>query len=193
MNDSICWDILDTYFQKGGSQESVNPLIKHQIDSYNKFLDNTLAQIITGFNPIRIGLGFKQEINDHIHKIYINVLQPSLTKPSYQLSDGTQTVMTPHIARMNNLTYSSNLYVKVHLVIEVINEDGIIEKIDKTINNVYIGKIPVMVRSKACVLYQIPGLGEENNNECRYDFGGYFIINGNEKVLISQDIINENK
>jgi DNA-directed RNA polymerase beta subunit len=193
MNDSICWDILDTYFQKGGSQESVNPLIKHQIDSYNKFLDNTLAQIITGFNPIRIGLGFKQEINDHIHKIYINVLQPSLTKPSYQLSDGTQTVMTPHIARMNNLTYSSNLYVKVHLVIEVINEDGIIEKIDKTINNVYIGKIPVMVRSKACVLYQIPGLGEENNNECRYDFGGYFIINGNEKVLISQDRINENK
>jgi DNA-directed RNA polymerase II subunit RPB2 len=193
MNDSICWDILDTYFQKGGSQESVNPLIKHQIDSYNKFLDNTLAQIITGFNPIRIGLGFKQEINDHIHKIYINVLQPSLTKPSYQLSDGTQTVMTPHIARMNNLTYSSNLYVKVHLVIEVINEDGIIEKIDKTIPNVYIGKIPVMVRSKACVLYQIPGLGEENNNECRYDFGGYFIINGNEKVLISQDRINENK
>ena len=193
MNDSICWDILDTYFQKGGSQESVNPLIKHQIDSYNKFLDNTLSQIITGFNPIRIGLGFKQEINDHIHKIYINVLQPSLTKPSYQLSDGTQTVMTPHIARMNNLTYSSNLYVKVHLVIEVINEDGIIEKIDKTINNVYIGKIPVMVRSKACVLYQIPGLGEENNNECRYDFGGYFIINGNEKVLISQDRINENK
>ena len=193
MNDSLCWDILDTYFQKGGSQESVNPLIKHQIDSYNKFIDNTLGQIITGFNPIRIGHGLKQEINDHIHKIYINVLQPSLTKPSYQLPDGTQTVMTPYIARMNNLTYSSNLYVNVHLVIEVINQDGVIEKIDKTINGVYIGKIPVMVRSKACVLYQIPGLGEENNNECRYDFGGYFIINGNEKVLISQDRINENK
>lgn len=193
MNDSFCWDILDTYFQKGGSQESVNPLIKHQIDSYNKFIDNTLGQIITGFNPIRIGHGFKQEVNDHIHKIYINVLQPSLTKPSYQLPDGTQTVMTPYIARMNNLTYSSNLYVNVHLVIEVINQDGVIEKIDKTINGVYIGKIPVMVRSKACVLYQIPGLGEENNNECRYDFGGYFIINGNEKVLISQDRINENK
>lgn len=193
MNDKFCWDILDIYFQHGGSQESVNPLIKHQIDSYNKFLDNTLSQIITGFNPIRIGHGFKHEVNDHIHKIYINVLQPSLTKPMYQLQDGTQTIMTPHIARMNNLTYSCNLYVNVHLIIEVINDDGVIEKIDKNINGVYIGKIPVMVRSKACVLSQMPGLGEENNNECRYDFGGYFIINGNEKCLVSQDRINENK
>ena len=193
MNDSFCWDILDIYFQSGGSSESVNPLIKHQIDSYNKFIDNTLCQIITGFNPIKIGNGYKQEANDHIHKIYINVLQPSLTKPIYQLQDGTQTVMTPHIARMNNLTYSSSLYVNVHLIIEVINKDGVIEKIDKNINGVYIGKIPVMVRSKACILTQMPGIGEENNNECKYDYGGYFIINGNEKCLISQDRINENK
>jgi DNA-directed RNA polymerase beta subunit len=193
MDDKFCWDILDIYFQHGGSSESVNPLIKHQIDSYNKFIDNTLSQIITGFNPIKIGHGFKQEVNDHIHKIYINVLQPSLTKPMYQLQDGTQTIMTPNIARMNNLTYSSNLYVNVHLVIEVINNDGVIEKIDKNINGVYIGKIPVMVRSKACILSQIPAIGEENNNECKYDFGGYFIINGNEKCLVSQDRINENK
>lgn len=193
MDNNFYWDILDVYFQHGGSSESVNPLIKHQIDSYNKFMDNTLSQIITGFNPIRIGHGFKQEVNDHIHKIYINVLQPSLTKPMYQLQDGTQTVMTPNIARMNNLTYSSSLYVNVHLVIEVINDDGVIEKIDKNINGVYIGKIPVMVRSKSCILTQMPALGEENNNECKYDFGGYFIINGNEKCLVSQDRINENK
>ena len=49
--------------------------------------------------------------------------------------------MSPHIARMNNLTYSSNLYVDVHLVIENINGDGVIEKFDKTVENVYIGKI----------------------------------------------------
>lgn len=193
MEESFCWDILDIYFQHGGSQDAVNPLVKHQIDSYNKFLDNTLSQIITGFNPIKIGHGFKQEVNDHIHKIYINVLQPSLTKPTYQLQDGTQTIMTPHISRMNNLTYSSSLYVNVHLVIEVMNDDGVIEKIDKNINGVYIGKIPVMVRSKACILSQMPGFGEENNSECKYDFGGYFIINGNEKCLVSQDRINENK
>ena len=49
-----CWDIMDIYFLKGGSQESSNPLVKHQIDSYNKFIDTTLGQIIAGFNPIKV-------------------------------------------------------------------------------------------------------------------------------------------
>ena len=193
MNTEICWDILDTYFQKGGSAESINPHVKHQIDSYNKFIDNMLGHIITGFNPIKISNSLKNENGEQSHKIYINVLQPSLTKPIYHLQDGTQSVMTPYIARMNKLTYASSLYVNVNVVIEATNKDGIIEKFNKTINGVYIGKIPVMVRSKACILQQMPALGEEGNNECRYDYGGYFIINGSEKVLISQDRINENK
>ena len=193
MNTDICWDILDTYYQKGGSPESVNPLVKHQIDSYNKFVDSTLSHIITGFNPIKIVNTLKNDNGDQSHKIFINVLQPSLTKPIYHLQDGTQTVMTPYIARMNKLTYSSSLYVNVNIQIEAMNSDGVIENFNKTINGVYIGKIPVMVRSNACILQQMPALGEEDNNECRYDHGGYFIISGSEKVLISQDRINENK
>jgi DNA-directed RNA polymerase beta subunit len=193
MNNQFYWDILDSYFQKGGSADSVNPLVKHQIDSYNKFIDNMMGHIISGFNPIKISNTLKNENGEQSHKIYINVLQPSMTKPMYHLQDGSQTVMTPYIARMNKLTYSSSLYVNVNIYIEMINKDGIIEKFNKTINGVYIGKIPVMVRSKACILQQMPALGEEHNNECRYDYGGYFIINGSEKVLISQDRINENK
>ena len=188
LKDDFCWDILDTYFTKGNS-----PLVKHQIDSYNKFINTTLPQIISGFNPIKINTVMKTgEVDNNIQKIYINVLQPSLTKPMYQLPDGTQTIMTPYIARMNNLTYSSSLFVNVHIIIEIINEEGVIQKLDKYVNNVYIGKIPIMVRSNSCVLYQIPALGDNNNQECRYDFGGYFIVNGNEKVLIMQDRINEN-
>lgn len=187
------WDILDIFYNKGGSQNSVNPLIKHQIDSYNKFLDGTLSQIITGFNPIKINFLNKNETNNNIQKIYINVLQPSLLKPNFQQNDGTVSIMTPHIARMNNLTYSSSLYVNIHVVIENINSDNIVEKIDKYVNNVYIGKIPIMVKSKGCILYEVPGINDiEDNSECRYDNGGYFIINGNEKVLICQDRINEN-
>jgi DNA-directed RNA polymerase beta subunit len=194
IQDNFCWDILDTYFIKSNSPETVSPLIKHQIDSYNKFIITTLPQIISGFNPIRINTNIKNatDIDSNLQKIYINVLQPSLTKPTYQLPDGTQTIMTPHIARMNNLTYSSSLYVNVHIIIEALNENGTISKLDKYVNNVYIGKIPIMVRSNACVLSQIPAIGDSNNHECRYDFGGYFIVNGNEKVLIMQDRINEN-
>ena len=191
--DNISWDILDKYFNKSGSNEACNPLVKHQIESYNKFLDTTLSHIITGFNPIKISSNNKMDSSLQNYKISLNVINPSLTKPSYHLADGTISVMSPHIARMNNLTYSSNLYVDVHLVIENVNRDMVIEKFDKTVENVYIGKIPIMVRSKACLLQQVQGIGEENNNECKYDYGGYFIVNGNEKVLVSQDRINENK
>ena len=191
ISDNFCWDILDKYFIKDNSPESISPLIKHQLDSYNKFINTTLPQIISGFNPIKINTKLNENDNN-IQKIYINVLQPSLTKPTYQLPDGTQTIMTPHIARMNNLTYSSSLFINVHIIIEALDENGNIVKVDKYVNNVYIGKIPIMVRSSACVLNQISAIGDSNNNECRYDFGGYFIVNGNEKVLIMQDRINEN-
>ena len=189
--ESYCWDILDKYFTDNKSIDSISPLVKHQIDSYNKFINTTLPQIISGFNPIKITTK-QTDVDNKIHKININVLNPSLTKPIYQLPDGTQTIMTPFIARMNNLTYSSSLYVNVHIVIEYLNEDNIIVKIDKYVNNVYIGKIPIMVRSTACILHQVPAIGDSDNNECRYDYGGYFIVNGNEKVLIMQDRINEN-
>ena len=189
--ESYCWVILDKYFIDNKSIDSISPLVKHQIDSYNKFINTTLPQIISGFNPIKITTK-QNEIDNKIQKININVLNPSLTKPIYQLPDGTQTIMTPYIARMNNLTYSSALYVNVHIVIEYLNEENTPVKIDKYVNNVYIGKIPIMVRSNACILHQVPGLGDSNNNECRYDYGGYFIVNGNEKVLIMQDRINEN-
>ena len=193
MDDNISWDILDAYFTGNGSSESVNALVKHQIDSYNKFIDSTMSHIINGFNPIKIVNTLKNENGEHSHKIFINMHNPSITKPIYHLQDGTQAVMTPYIARMNKLTYSSNLYVDVNVQIEATNEDGVIEKFNKNISGVFIGKIPIMVRSRACILQQIPAIGEENNNECRYDYGGYFIINGSEKVLISQDRINENK
>jgi DNA-directed RNA polymerase beta subunit len=188
------WDILDIFFMQGGGADCSNPLVRHQIDSFNEFLDKKLQQIIQGFNPIQVCHNYKPEFEDYAYKVYINVMQPSLAKPMFIGQDGTQIVMTPHLARMNNLTYAANLYVDVHIITEVINNDGVIERNENTVNGVCIGKIPIMVRSKVCVLTQIPALGENGgNNECRYDPGGYFIINGNEKVVISQDRISENR
>ena len=53
----------------------------------------------------------------------------------------------------------------------------------KQINNILLGKIPIIVKSKYCVY--------KNNfqSECKYDLGGHVIINGNEKVLITQEKI----
>lgn len=194
MDEDDSWKILDCFFNQSGSGDCPNSLVRHQIESMNEFLDKKLIQIIQGFNPIQVCHNFSQEIGDFKYKINLNILNPSLTKPIYQTTDGSQILMTPHIARMNNLTYSSNLYVDIHVIIEIINDDGVIERKETNIHSICIAKIPIMVRSKACILTQVPGIAEgDGKYECRYDFGGYFIINGNEKVIISQDRISENK
>lgn len=188
------WDILDTFFKQGGDTDCSNNIVRHQIESFNEFIDKQLIQIIQGFNSIQVCHNYNQNIGNFKYKIHLNIIKPSLTKPMYQTTDGTQMLMTPHLARMNNLTYAANMYVNIDVITDIINDDGITERKENTIQNVCIGKIPIMVRSKACILSQMPGIAEgEGNHECRYDYGGYFIINGNEKVIISQDRISENK
>jgi|APGre2960657444_1045066.scaffolds.fasta_scaffold00735_4 DNA-directed RNA polymerase beta subunit len=193
-NDKACWDVIYSYFGQGGGSDCANVLVHHQIESYNEFIDKKLYQIIHGFNPIQICHQYRPECKDFTYKIFIKVQNPSLSKPVFQTQDGTQLPMTPHLARMNNLTYASQLTVDVLITSETINEDGVIEKKEAAVSKVNIGKVPIMVRSKACILNQLPGLGEgAGKHECRYDPGGYFIINGNEKVVVSQDRISENK
>jgi DNA-directed RNA polymerase beta subunit/intein/homing endonuclease len=205
--------VLDSLFKQGGGPECANILVRHQIESFNEFLDKKLVQIIQGFNPIQVCHNYSQQYSDFRYKMYLNVLRPSLTKPMYQTHDGAQMLMTPHIARINNMTYACSLYVDIHIITEIINSDGVTERNENTVNGVCIGKIPIMIRSKACVLTQMPTLADgcgygdvsttsENKStddivnakqECRFDYGGYFVVNGNEKVIISQDRISENK
>ncbi|TVY36844.1 DNA-directed RNA polymerase II subunit [Lachnellula subtilissima] len=70
------------------------------------------------------------------------------------------------------------------------NEDGDSEegeKSEKPPDRVYIGKLPIMLKSKYCILRDLDEDDLYAWNECPYDQGGYFIINGSEKVLIAQE------
>src|SRR5210317_688016 len=188
------WSIIDKYFSQTGSDDNVNPLVSHQIESFNEFLDKKITQIIHGFNAIQICHNYNEEFNDFSYKIYINIINPTLTKPVFQQQDGSQIVMTPHVARMNGLTYAVNIHADIQIITETKNKDGINERNVNKVPNISFGKIPIMVRSKACILNRVKGIVENNDRqECKYDFGGYFIVNGNEKVVVSQDRISENK
>ena len=183
-------DLVDKLFGQSGGADASQPLVSHQIDSYNEFLDKKLTQIIQGFNPIQVYQRFLPDTKSFAQRISVSVLNPAMGKPAFQKQDGTQLLMTPHLARMNNLTYASTLHVDVHVTCDEVNEDGVTERTENTIPNVCLGRIPIMVKSKACVLQQMPGI--THHGECRFDPGGYFIVNGNEKVVISQDRISGN-
>jgi DNA-directed RNA polymerase II subunit RPB2 len=183
--------LLDAYFSSGGNITASHQLVRHQIESYNDFIDTKLRKIVAGYNPIIITNDFNEKINDYNQKISIYVEEPHFTKPIYKKQDGTQINMTPQMARYDNLTYSCDLYVNVRIITNIYNQnENHNETKTKKLKNIYIGKLPVMVGSKACILSIIPH--QNIISECRYDMGGYFIVNGNEKVLINQDRIKEN-
>lgn len=197
--DICTWNVVDSYFQVNKGYQ----LVKHQLESFNDFVLRKIEQIIDGFNDIDIYHHFinevdKKEVNKFKYLLKIEIKNPVLGKPVIFEKDGSTKLMTPNDARQRNFTYSSPLYVDIHVTAKTYqsqNENSssddeqeyLVEK--KTLNNVLLGKVPIMVRSNYCVLRN----AQHTKNECRYDYGGYFIINGNEKVIISQDRISENK
>ena len=91
--------------------------------------------------------------------------------------------MMPNEARLRNLTYSAPLYVDITKTKIVEGQAPVETQHQKT----FIGKIPIMLRSTYCLLSQLTDRDLTELNECPLDPGGYFIINGSEKVLIAQE------
>ena len=103
--------------------------------------------------------------------------------------------MYPNEARLRNLTYASHIFCDIY-VEYIIRDDGVdnVETIiTKTFKKVNIGKIPVMLQSKICLLNNAPFDLKKNMGECPYDHGGYFIVDGQEKVIVSHERKAENK
>jgi len=185
--DTITTAIIDKYFTHNQGQR----MVKHQIESYNDFILRKLEQIIEGFNPIDIYHEYLPQHERFKYHMCIEIKNPVLNKPIIYEKDGSTKTMTPNDARQRNFTYAGNLNVNVNIRCETFDtETGEIHEDTKQINSVYITKLPIMVKSAYCVLNDIIA---EDGSECKYDFGGYFIVNGNEKVVISQDRIAENK
>ena len=101
--------------------------------------------------------------------------------------------MYPNDARLRNLTYSSPIYSNVKCVYKIYNENSQIEEVNKPSIKALHGKIPIMLHSNYCILKKQIGKVLQQYGECMYDTGGYFIITGQEKVIIAQETQTLNK
>jgi DNA-directed RNA polymerase beta subunit len=183
--DKLNWEIIQKFFDENG-------LVKHQIESFNDFVLRKIDEIIEGFNPIEIHHQYMLEKEKFRYMMMINMSNPVLSRPMIYEKDGSTKIMTPNDARLRNFSYSAPLNVDIEIKTMTWDdeqEDYIVEL--KKLNNINLGKIPIMVNSRYCVNYN--NYDMKNINHCKYDAGGYFIINGNEKVVLCQDRICENK
>jgi len=146
-------------------------LVDHQIQSYENFMTHGIDEIISS-NPIKIGKNRIISFSD----VYI-------PKPTVTEADRTIRDLIPSEARVRDLSYESPVYVTI--VDTCNNEEGVI--ISSNIHNrVEICRIPIMLRTSHCHLYNQTKNTRVKMKECEYDNGGYFIIRGNERVIVSQ-------
>jgi len=129
-----------------------------QITTFNNFMKNKLPKNILGFKELELTRNVKTRVNV-FNYVFINQY--------YTLDDGTIIIITPEVAKKYKLSYS----LDIHVDMNIYNDN---KKLLKTANNIWIGSIPIMIGSNECKLSSL--INKEDN-------GGYFIIDGIEKIL----------
>ena len=168
LSDNDHWDLMKSFFKEEG-------LVKQHLDSYNDFTRNTLQHIIDEIGGISI------EVPNHIYKIKFGAIE--IGDPRVVEVDGTVREVYPREARIRNLTYSAPLYLEIEL-----DDEG-----RETYERVNIGDIPIMVKSNLCLLSrhtedELIKIGEDPK-----EVGGYFIVNGSERVIVSLEDLAPNR
>lgn len=176
-------DILilsDLYFNKK------NVLYQLQYNHFNECLEETIPKILKESENIF----FENITNNNIYK-YKFIFEDIAIKPP--IIPGKDEYMFPEDARKNNYTYAANIEATVKQVQETININTN-EKTTKVIGDIEkehpIASIPIMIKSNYCNT-QIKK--DIKNTECEYDPGCYFIVKGNEKVIIGMERMCDNK
>jgi len=167
------WKVIDSFFKDKG-------LIKHQIESFDDFINVKIYKIINEIEPVEIVYNLP---DGNCVKHVLTFKNPILSKPQAIERNNEVTPLTPNEARLRSLTYESTLYINVSYN-QYNSKNELLSSKTEMIN---FCNIPIMVGSSKCVTHSLNTKGKIELQECEYDQGGYFIINGNEKVLIAQE------
>jgi len=191
------WLVIGEYFKANG-------LCKQQLDSFDLFVNCTMRDVLTESRSIEI---FPEpDIVDDDDERYVRVKHSikfeggeffSVGEPTIIEADGQLDRMWPNVARLRGMTYSAPILCNItHTTHELDDTENEIEGTQKKteIENVSLGKVPIMLRSYFCNLRRFKKPRDLNRlGECEYDQGGYFIINGSEKVIVAQERMASNQ
>lgn len=187
-----CWTVILSFFQEKG-------LVLQQLDSFDEFIESTIQELVWEDLHLILDQPAQHTSEDQYEnkRFEITFGKIYISKPTQTEGDGTTHPMFPQEARLRNLTYSSPLYVdmtkKKFSSDDRIRKGNELEWVEEAVDNedaqskVFLGKVPIMLRSKFCMLRDLGEHEFYELKECPYDMGGYFVINGSEKVLIAQE------
>ncbi|KAF5811432.1 putative DNA-directed RNA polymerase [Helianthus annuus] len=154
----------------------VRGLVKQHLDSFNYFVRTEIKKIVHANSLVT---------SRHDPMVYIRYTDVWVGRPS-EVVDGVTDTLTPQKCRLGDKTYSAPIFVNI----EYCNGSDSRMMMKK---EVVIGRMPIMLRSLSCVLHgkdedELAKLGE-----CPLDPGGYFVVKGNEKVILIQEQLSKNR
>jgi DNA-directed RNA polymerase II subunit RPB2 len=187
------WTIIDSYF-KG---QHLERLVRHQLESYNNFVGYQITKTIEMFNPVHIKSeqDFDPITKKYSLELFVTFEHFHIYRPQIHENNGAIKLMFPQEARLRNFTYASAMTIDINIKYVVRNGKELenTQTFYKTIPKVHIGKLPIMLKSNICVLKQYKHFENTQTGECKFDAGGYFIINGSEKTVLGQERAAENR
>lgn len=162
------WKLLPAFLKVKG-------LVKQHLDSFNYFVDVDLKKIIKANEMVLL------DVDPEFYLKYLDI------RVGHRLGSAPGTkelILPPHECRLRDLTYSAPIYVDV----EYTRGRKIIMHRD-----LEIGRMPVMLRSNKCLLDGLGDAAMARYEECPVDPGGYFVVNGTEKVILVQEQLSKNR
>ncbi|XP_076662248.1 RNA polymerase III subunit RpIII128 [Halictus rubicundus] len=162
------WKLVPAFLKGKG-------LVKQHIDSFNYFINVEIKKIVKANEKV---------LSDADPLFYVKYLNVHVGTPDVEEGFNVTRSTTPHECRLRDLNYSAPITVDIEYIR---GHQPIIR------NNLLIGRMPIMLRSSNCVLNGKSHFELAKMNECPHDPGGYFVINGQEKVILIQEQMLRNR
>jgi DNA-directed RNA polymerase II subunit RPB2 len=187
------YTLIESYFRG----KHLERLVRHQIESYNHFINYQIQRTIQMFNPviIRSENDYVAEKGQYFLEAHVYFDNFKLYPPQIHENNGATKIMLPQEAKLRNFTYASTMTVDLQIKYIIRNTEAMDTPkiIIKNLPKINIGKMPIMLKSSICVLTQNKHIHSQFTGECPMDCGGYFIIKGSEKTVLGQERAAENR
>ncbi len=158
-------------------------LVRQHLDSYNKFIDDGIQEVVDETGEINIEIP-EMPYSIKFGQLWIIDPQSKISGTYITEVDGTKHEIFPMEARFRNLTYSAPLALEMTPIIDGREQEPEL---------VLIGNLPVMLKSKLCILSQLTPEELIEHGEDPNDPGGYFVVNGSERVVVAMEDLAANR
>lgn len=164
--------LLKKYFEE-------NSIVQSDIESFNRFVDVELQRIVEENKEVEPTI-----IPPNVEEFKIRLDKISVGKPEITEADGSKRDLLPMEARLRKLSYSAPVFLEISSHVNGVQRENF-----KT----QIGSLPIMIKSKYCHLNKMNREDLIKAGEDPDDLGGYFIINGTEKVIVAVEDLASNR